>query len=349
MGFKSRWISINTSLLLILIISIAFSTALGPVKIPVGDVFRIIFKRVIIFNYFIDGNVNNSWNIIIWDIRLPQILLGVLVGIALASAGTAMQGLFKNPMADPFIIGVSSGAAIGAVFGIILQGNVIGFDIIYLPQIFSFTGAFLAVLLVYTIARSGGKVSITNLLLAGIAVNFFFSALTSLLLFVYVKDLHSVLFWLIGSLGGSKWSDVKITTPIVIFGFTVLMIYSKNLNLMLLGEESAKNLGVNVERTKKIVLFSATLITAAVVTVSGIIGFIGLIVPHIMRLIVGPDHRILLPSSALAGGIFLIWCDTIARTEVLGAYIPVALLTSLLGGPFFIYLLWRRKAQGVVF
>jgi iron complex transport system permease protein len=349
MGFKRKWLTTNLFLFVLLIISIAVCTALGPVQIPVGEVFKIIFSRFIFFDRFIEADYNSTWYIIIWEIRLPQILVGVFVGLALASAGTAMQGLFKNPMADPFIIGVSAGAALGAVGAATLGGIILGLDVYYYTPIFSFSGALMAVYLVYSIAKTGGKVSVTNLLLAGIAINFFLSALTSLLIFIYIKDARSVIFWLIGSLGASRWSDVQLIAPIIIMGFSALMIYSKDLNAMLLGEESAKNLGVNVERTKKSVLLFATLITAAAVTVSGIIGFIGLIIPHIMRMIVGPDHRILLPSSALTGGIFLIWCDTIARTEILGAQIPVALVTSLLGGPFFIYLLWRRKRSGEVF
>lgn len=343
MGLKRNWIIINSLLLVLLIVSIAVCTAIGPVKIPVIDVFKIIFSRTPFIGNYIEADYEKSLFIIIWQIRLPQIMLGVFVGVGLASAGTAMQGLFKNPLADPFIIGVSAGAAMGAVFSITIISKISIFEGFFIVPLFSFMGALLAVFLVYNIAKVKRKISVSNLLLAGIAVNFFLSALTSLMVFIYIKDARSVLYWLIGSLGGASWEDLQLAAPIIFVGLVVLIIYSKDLNIMLLGEESAQNLGVDVERTKKIILFFATLITAAAVTVSGIIGFVGLIIPHIMRLIVGPDHRILLPSSALAGGFFLIWCDTIARTEVLGAYIPVALVTSLFGGPFFIYLLWRKR------
>jgi iron complex transport system permease protein len=345
MSFKKKWITTILFLAILLIISIAGSTALGPVNIPVSDVFLIIFERIIFFNAFIQTDYEKAWYVIILDIRLPQILLGVFVGVALASAGTAMQGLFKNPLAEPFIIGVSAGAALGAVLALTVGSILFGSDMYYWAPVFSFIFALFAVYLVYNIAKVEGKVSVTNLLLAGIAVNIFLSALTSLLVYLYIKDTKEVLFWLIGSLGNSKWTDVQLVVPIVIIGVFALMIYSKDLNILLLGEESARALGVDVENVKKIILFFSTLITAAVVTVSGIIGFVGLIIPHIMRLIVGPDHRILLPASALTGGIFLIWCDTIARTELLGAPVPVALITAIIGGPFFIYLLWRRKYQ----
>jgi iron complex transport system permease protein len=297
MEFRRKWIATISFLLLILILSIAAATAIGPVDIPVGEIFKIIFSRIFPFSSFIDVEPDSAWYIIVWKIRLPQVILGVLVGFELASAVTAMQGLFKNPMADPFIIGVSAGAALGAVLAITIGNVAFNYDVYYLTPIFSFAGALMSVYLVYSIARSGGRISVPNLLLAGIAINMFLSAMTSMIIYIKIRDTHTVIFWLIGSLGASSWKDIGLVAPIIIPGIIVLC-------------------------------------------------FIGLIIPHIMRLLVGPDHRLLLPSSALFGGIFLIWCDTISRTQILGATIPVALITSLFGGPFFIYLLWRRKVSG---
>jgi iron complex transport system permease protein len=349
MGFARKWVFTNLLLLLILIVSIVICTAIGPVRIPVLEVFRIVFGRLVIFHNFIQDDFDPGWVSIIWNIRLPAILLGVLVGTALASAGTAMQGLFKNPLADPFIIGVSAGAAFGAAISIAVLDSYIAIDVFYLTPISAFVGALLAVYLVYNIAREKNRISVTNLLLAGIAVNLFLSALTSLLIYIYIADARRALFWLMGSLGASRWTEVQLVAPIIIVGVIAIIFYSKELNILLLGDETAKNLGVDTERVKKIVLFLATLVTAAAVTVSGVIGFVGLIIPHMMRLIVGPDHRILLPTSALMGGIFVIWCDAIARVAIAPGQIPVALITSILGGPFFIYLLWRRKFKKEVF
>ncbi|UCH88811.1 MAG: iron chelate uptake ABC transporter family permease subunit [Thermoplasmata archaeon] len=343
MNYKRKWIITIVSLIILLIFSIAGCTSVGPVYIPFTDVFKIILSRLFFFHSYIETDYEEAWYIIIWDIRLPQVILGVLVGVALSCAGTTMQGLFKNPLADPFIIGVSAGAALGAAVAVTIGESYFSVDTFFLAPLLSFISALLSVYLVYNIARTQGRISVNNLLLAGIAVNFFLSALTSLLIYIYITDARSVMHWLIGSLGASSWNDIKLVAPIIIIGIAVLMVYSKDLNIMLLGEETAINLGVNVERVKKIMLFFATLITAAAVSVSGIIGFVGLMIPHIMRLIVGPDHRILLPASALAGGIFLIWCDAIARIAIPPAQIPVALITAIIGGPFFIYLLWRRK------
>jgi iron complex transport system permease protein len=349
MGFKRKWVIINSVLIILLILSIAICTAIGQVDIPVTDVFRIILYRISIFHPYIEPDFPDKWSVIIWESRLPRVLTGVLVGVALASSGTAMQGLFKNPLADPFIIGVSAGAALGAALVSSIAAAYLDLNLSYVTPLSAFGGALLAVFLVYNIAKERDRISVTNLLLAGIAVNMFFSAITSMLIYIYINETKKVIFWLLGSLGAKSWTDIQIIAPIIILGVIVMIRYSKDLNIMLSGDNTAMSLGVDVNRVKKIVLFFATLVTAAAVTVSGVIGFVGLIIPHIMRLIVGPDHRILLPASALTGGIFLIFCDVIARTALDQGEIPVALVTSLLGGPFFIYLLWRRKRVGEAF
>ena len=295
---------------------------------------------------------------VIVGIRLPRIILAALVGAALATAGCTMQGLLKNPLADPYIIGMSSGAALGAA---------IGFTLLLPTQITSFIVATITIFIVYNISKIGGKVPVDTLLLAGIAVGFFLSALTSFFLF-FSDSLHQIIYWMMGGFWNASWSKVKITLILVFAGIVLSYRHSWNLNVMLLGEEQAQSLGVNVENVKKEILVLSALITAAAVSVSGIIGFVGLIIPHIMRNIIGPDHRTLLPASTLAGAIFLVISDTFARTfptkmqtvlessdivlfqlmlerigSLQGVDLPVGIITALFGAPFFVYLLRKRR------
>jgi iron complex transport system permease protein len=253
-----------------------------------------------------------------------------------------MQGLFRNPMADPFVIGISSGAALGAVITLPLEPLLLGSGAYYVAPFFAFFGALGAVFLVYGISRIGGRLPVETLLLAGVAVASFLSAITSILVYAYSRDVLNVLFWLTGSLGGAKWIDVCLVLVVCVIGTIILFFYARDLNGIVLGEETAMHLGIEAETVKKIILVVSSFITAASVVTSGTIGFVGLVTPHVMRIIVGPDHRILIPSSAIAGGIFLILCDTITRTLI---EVPVAMITALFGAPFFIYLLWRRKGN----
>lgn len=322
-----------------MLMTIFSAIAVGTASIPAYDVLRILLGKIPGFENLFRFTYPPSWETIIIGIRLPRILLGALVGASLAISGTCMQGLFRNPMADPFIIGISSGAALGSVIALALE-KVLAITVLYVAPFFAFSGALGAVLLVYGISRVGGFVPVETLLLAGVAVAAFLSAVTSVLVFVYSGDVIHVLFWITGSLGAAKWIDVMIILPVYVVGTILLFFFSRDLNGILLGEETAQSLGIDVETTKKIILVISSLITASAVVTSGTIGFVGLITPHIMRLFVGSDHRILIPSSAVAGGIFLIWCDTIARTIIA---VPVAMITALFGAPFFMYLLIRRK------
>ncbi len=322
-----------------MLMTIFSAIAVGTASIPAYDVLRILLGKIPGLENLFRFTYPPSWETIIIGIRLPRILLGALVGASLAISGTCMQGLFRNPMADPFIIGISSGAALGSVIALALE-KVLATTVLYVAPFFAFSGALGAVLLVYGISRVGGSVPVETLLLAGVAVAAFLSAVTSVLVFVYSGDVIHVLFWITGSLGAAKWIDVMIILPVYVVGTILLFFFSRDLNGILLGEETAQSLGIDVETTKKIILVISSLITASAVVTSGTIGFVGLITPHIMRLFVGSDHRILIPSSAVAGGIFLIWCDTIARTIIA---VPVAMITALFGAPFFMYLLIRRK------
>lgn len=341
MGFLqiSRWKLIILCLILVLGATVVLATAIGPVQISPLTTAGILAKRL----PFIGDLITPSWSaaeeIIILQIRLPRIVLGVLVGAALATAGCAMQGIFKNPMACPYVIGVSSGAALGATFALATFAQIS----MYTLPLMAFIGALAAIFLVYNIARVGGKLPTETLLLAGIAVAIFLSAITSFIVYMSGESLHGIMFWLMGGFAGKGWSHVMIALLWICIGIIVIYIFARGLNVMLLGEEPAQHLGIDVEKLKKIMIVSVALIVASAVAVSGVIGFVGLIIPHIMRILVGPDHRILIPSAAMAGGIFLVWSDTIARTIIGPTEIPVGIITAFFGAPFFLYLLRRRK------
>ncbi len=328
------------ALLVLLALTMLLAIAVGTATIPIQDVLSIIMSKIPGLQNLVTSTYPSSWETIVIGIRLPRVLLGGLVGASLAVAGTCMQGLFKNPMADPYVIGISSGAALGAASTLVLEAAFPKITAYFVTPFFAFIGALGAVLLVYSISRIGGMVPVETLLLAGIAVASFLSAITSIVVYAYSKDVMSVFFWLTGSLGAAKWADVSIVSVTSVIGTAILFFFSRDLNTLLLGEEAAQHLGTEVEITKKIILAVCSFITASAVVTSGSIGFVGLVTPHIMRLIVGPDHRVLILSSAIGGGIFLIWCDTVTRVFL---QVPVAMITALFGAPFFIYLLWRRR------
>lgn len=337
---KYRWTSLILALFLILILTIIMAMATGTAPIPFFDVLNIIVSKIPGLGNLVTSTYPPNWETIIVGIRLPRVLLSGLVGASLAVTGTCMQGLFRNPMADPYIMGISSGAAFGAALTLALEFVFPKIAVYYITPFFAFIGALGAVLLVYGISRVGGKVPVETLLLAGIAVASFFSAITSIVVYAHSKDVMKVLFWLTGNLGAAKWDDVRIVFVTCVTGTVILFLFSRDLNGFLLGEETAQHLGIDVEKVKQIILGVCSFVTASAVVTSGTIGFIGLVNPHIMRLLVGPDHRILIPSSAIVGGIFLIWCDTVTKTFL---QVPVAFITALFGAPLFIYLLDRRK------
>ncbi len=342
-----RWKMIIIFLIFALAFAISLSVAVGQMQISLSNTWKIIIKNIPFLGDFINNGFSNVEEVIIMSVRLPRAIAAVIVGVALAVAGVVLQGLFRNPMADPYLLGISSGAALGAAvaigFGIRISLAGI-FDSI---QLMAFAGALITVFAVYNIAKKGPKVPMLTVLLAGIAVTSFLSAMISVIMITLGESLHSLIFWLFGTLNGIKWSDVMVSLPLVMIGLFVIMIFSRQLNIMLLGEDEAQQLGVDTERLKKIMLIFATLITATVVSISGIIGFVGLVVPHITRNLVGPDHRILIPASALAGAIIVVLCDMMARIAIQPAEAPVGVLTAFFGAPFFLYLLRRKKGIGV--
>ncbi|MHB8104673.1 MAG: FecCD family ABC transporter permease [Dehalococcoidales bacterium] len=323
-----------------LIIIIALATSIGSVHIPLGTTFSILADKLPFVN--IDQTWADSTATIVWDIRLPRIILAGLVGAALAIAGATYQGLFRNPLADPYLIGVAQGASLGAVIGFLLPTawNLSGIGVI---PVFAFIGAIVATLIVYLLARRGKSLPVTTLILAGVALSALLSSIVSYLILSSGNKLHSIIFWMMGSFSSSQWSEVLIVLPYVAIGTAVIIIFARMLNVMQLDEEQAQQLGVNVESFKLILLAAATLITAASVSFVGTIGFVGIIIPHTVRLIWGADHRYLLPLAILTGAIFMILTDLISRTILAPTEIPIGVITAICGAPFFLYLLRRRK------
>lgn len=339
---RHKWKIVLSSLIFALLLAIAVFATIGSANITIADTIKIVLSKIPFINNINVEDIPDSYKIIILKVRIPRLLLGALVGASLSSVGTAFQGIFKNPMADPYIIGISSGAALGATIAIITGTTVmvLGFSSISFA---AFVGAMISTFIVYFISKVKNKVPATTLLLSGIAVGQFFTAVMSFLMVIYQKDVTRIIFWTLGSFSGTGWNELLPVCPFMIASILLLNIFAKDLNIMLTGEESAQNLGVEVEKIKIYILIICSFTTALAVSTSGIIGFVGLIIPHIVRLLVGPDHRILIPSSALAGAIFMIFADTIARTIISPTEIPVGIITALFGGPFFIYLLRKKK------
>jgi len=284
----------------------------------------------------------NPWSAtdhtILFSIRLPRIVFAGIVGGSLAAAGVVFQGLLRNPLADPYILGISSGAAVGALCALLL-------GVAFAPGVSgsAFLGALLTVVLVYGIARTRTELHSATLLLAGVIVNAFFGAVIMFLMATAGdRKLHNAMFWLMGDLSLALWPEILLAGFFLLAGFALIFFNARALNLIAVSEETAGQLGVPVERTKTILLGAASLITGVAVSVSGIIGFAGLIVPHLMRMLLGSDHRLLLPASVLFGGAFLMVADTLARTILAPSELPVGVITALCGAPYFIYLLRRR-------
>jgi iron complex transport system permease protein len=332
-------------LISVLILLIIFAITQGSANINMANSARILFKQIPIVGRLVDvSNIPATHQTIIIKIRLPRIILAMFVGAALAVSGAAFQGMFKNSMADPYVIGISSGAALGAAIGIVskLNVNILGLSSI---SIFAFVGALLSTFIVYNLARVKSRVPTTNLLLSGIAVGYFFTSIMSLLMFIFSRDLANIVFWTLGSFSARNWNHVNTVAIPITIGIAIIYFYSRDLNVMLMGEENAYGMGINVEKVKKVILITCAMMTAFAVSVTGIIGFVGLIIPHIVRIVLGPDHRVVIPAAAITGGIFLIITDTISRTVISPMEIPIGIITAILGGPFFIYLLRKKKTK----
>ena len=338
---RTRLLLIGGVLLVFLGLSLTVSIANGSSSIPYRDVTHILLGQIGLVQ---PTDIPDAQVRIVLLVRLPRALAGALVGAALAISGTTMQGIFRNPLAEPGTIGVSAGSGLGAVLAL-TTGAATG-SLWALPA-FAFVTGLGAALLVYVLSVHNGRTNVSTLLLAGVAVNSFLGAVTSTLLLMAADygEVQAILSWLVGGLRGRGIDHVNVIALPIFAGSLLLYAFGRDLNLLLLGEETAQGLGVNVARTRFVLLALAALLTATAVSVAGGIGFVGLIVPHALRLVIGPDHRLLLPASALGGAIFLVLCDTLARLLIQPAEIQVGLITAMLGAPFFLFLLWRNRRQ----
>lgn len=314
---------------------------IGPGKpeyIEFNEAFGAIFKT--------GGDWPDYYDAVFWDIRIPRVLLAGLVGACLACAGTAMQAVFRNPMADPFIVGVSTGASLGAVVAAL--SGLAAYAVIgsLLQPALAFITALVTVMVVYALGSVGGKIYVNTLLLSGVALAAMIGAIVSFLIYFARQEFHRIIFWLLGSLTLASWTAVAVVSVAVMIGIVVVFVASRDLNALLLGEETAHNLGADPERLKTTMLVMSAVMTAAAVAFTGVIGFVGLIVPHMVRLVVGADHRMLVPAATLTGAIFLIWADTLARTVIAPTELPVGIITAMCGGPFFLYLLRKYRMGG---
>lgn len=275
---------------------------------------------------------------IFWNLRLPRVVLSVLVGAALSVCGAAYQALFRNPLTDPYVLGISSGASLGAAIAILLglEATLLGVGGCALV-----TGL-LTVVVIYRIASIGGRLHITSLLLMGVCLTFLISAIVSFLMVMHQDKMDSIIFWTMGSFASASWTDVWVVAPVVLLGSGVVLYYSRDLNLLLNGSDAARSMGVEVERIRRTLLLVTTLMVAFCVSTCGVIGFVGLVVPHCLRLLLGPDNRRVVPCCLTAGGLFMLLADTMARTLFMPAELPVGSLTALIGAPLFIYLLLSK-------
>ncbi len=338
--WRSRLWSMG-GLILLLVFVIALATSVGSASIPFFTVWEILFSKLPLLN--LDYTGESRIEDIILTIRLPRVILAGLVGASLAVAGATYQGLFRNPLADPYLIGVSQGALLGAVIGFLVPEIGTGITEFGIVPTLAFAGAMGAVIIVYLIARTGKSLPVTTLILAGVALGSWLSAISHYLMLKSDDGkLHAIVSWMFGHID-DEWTQVLTVLPFTMIGIFIIWLYSRPLNVMQLDEEQAQQLGINVEQVKLILLICSTLITAVSVAFCGIIGFVGIIVPHAVRLIWGPDYRFLLPLSTLVGAIFLILADTLVRTITDPESIPIGVITASVGAPFFLFLLWKKK------
>jgi len=322
-----------------LVVASLVAVVVGAFTVPVGEVLGAIGRRIGIGGSAADPLADE----VLWQIRFPRVALAIVVGGALGCAGAAMQGTFSNPLAEPGVVGVSSGAVVGAVVTIVAGLSVLG---AWTLAAAAFVGGLVTVAIVYAASRSGGRTEVVTLVLTGIAVNAFAGALIGLLTFFSTDaELRSITFWTLGSVAQATWGKVAVVAPLALVGIVLACRRARALDLLSLGERPARHLGVDVERLRRTMLAVIAVLTAAAVAVSGIILFVGLVVPHLVRMVAGPGHRLLLPASALAGAGVLVVADLLARTVAAPAEVPLGVLTALVGSPFFFWQLRRTRAR----
>lgn len=325
----------------LLVAGILLSALLGQLPITPAEVVGSLLRAVGIPNGWApDDPIIEST---LWVIRFPRIVMALVVGAALATAGAVMQAIFGNPLAEPGVVGVSSGAALGAATAIVLGLSALG-D--FTVAVFAFVGGLLATLLVYLVSRANGRTEVVTLLLTGIAVNAFAGAGLAFVLFAAnTASREQIIFWQLGSLNGSLWREVLVVAVVAVVGVVVAIGFARRYDLLALGERNARHLGLDVERLRLISIVVVALLTGVAVAFVGIIAFVGLVVPHLMRMLLGPQHRALIVASAFGGAVLMLAADLLARTIVPGAELPIGMLTSLVGGPFFFFLLWRQRRR----
>ncbi|SUY39923.1 FecCD family ABC transporter permease [Clostridium perfringens] len=343
---KDKKVFIAVLLILLFISSIILGISFGAVDIPPYDVYRVFLYKVFgikIGN--LDEILNSTVFDIIWGVRMPRVLLGAFAGMALAMVGVIMQATIQNPLGDPYILGLSSGASLGATFSILIgfSGVLSSFG----APLGAFLGALIASIFVYFLARIGGRITPFKMILAGMVISSICSSLTSLIIFLSKDNegIRTVNFWMMGSLAGAQWSNIVLPIAISVIPLIYFFTQYRNLNLMVLGDETSITLGLNIEKHRKIYMILSSLITGVIVSVCGTIGFVGIMIPHIVRLIFGTDHKTLLPFSALVGAIFLIWADVIARCAITNMELPIGIITSVIGAPFLLWLMVKGTGE----
>lgn len=335
---KPIYVVVIIGLVIGLFLSIILAITFGPVHISFTDVYKIIFEHI----FGGESNFTEGFNDIVWLIRFPRVILAVAIGIALAVSGCVMQAIVKNPLADPYILGVSSGASLGATFSLLLGfGGLLGANSI---GVFAFIGAMIVSFLVQILANVGGRSNSTRLLLGGLALSAVCSAFTNFIIFLAPnkEDIGTITFWLMGSLGGADWATVLFTLPLILIMTFIFLLQTRILDMMLLGDDVAITLGIDLLKYRHIYLIMSALMIGLSVYSAGMIGFVGLIIPHMGRMLFGTSHKKLLPITALFGAIFLIWADVISRIIMDGAELPIGILISVIGAPVFIYLMIKR-------
>lgn len=343
---KDKKVFIAVLLILLFISSIILGISFGAVDIPPYDVYRVFLYKVFgikIGN--LDEILNSTLFDIIWGVRMPRVLLGAFAGMALAMVGVIMQATIQNPLGDPYILGLSSGASLGATFSILIgfSGVLSSFG----APLGAFLGALMASIFVYFLAKIGGRITPFKMILAGMVISSICSSLTSLIIFLSKDNegIRTVNFWMMGSLAGAEWSNIVLPIAISVIPLIYFFTQYRNLNLMVLGDETSITLGLNIEKHRKIYMILSSLITGVIVSVCGTIGFVGIMIPHIVRLIFGTDHKTLLPFSALVGAIFLIWADIIARCAITNMELPIGIITSVIGAPFLLWLMVKGTGE----
>lgn len=334
-----RLLLVCAILLILVLAALLVALGSGSSRIPPGDVARIL---LVPFGVPLPEHIPTSQITIVHQVRLPRVAAGLLVGAGLAAAGVTMQAIFRNPLADPGILGIGTGGSLGAVLAISTGLATAG---LWTLPLCAFAGSLAAALTVYLLSLKRGRTNVATLLLSGVALNACLGASISIMLLIAdnFAELQGMLAWLVGGLAGRGWPHVIVMLAPVMLCIAALTVYTREMNLFLLGEETATGLGVNVPRVRFILIALSALLTGVVVSMAGAIGFVGLVVPHMLRVVIGPDHRVLLPASVLGGAAFLVLADTVTRSMALNQELPVGAVTGLIGGPFFLYLLWRSR------